>query len=381
MSDSFRVFEERLGSLSAAGNLRCIPVADADTSLTDFTSNDYLGIALNRPLREDFLGALTPDTFLPTSSASRLLASYQNEYTALEDMLEQVYNRSALLFNSGYHANVGIICALADRNTLFIADKLVHASLIDGLMLASARDGSKFVRFRHNDYDHLEKIIRRTGVQYQRVVIVAESIYSMDGDAADIDRLVAARSLHPGAMLYVDEAHAVGVAGEKGLGLSYSSSEYSNVDIIVGTFGKALASMGAFAVVDATLREFLVNTSRPLIFSTALPPLTARWSRTTFEYSLGADSVRRQLHTLGQQLQSVLGGKHAGHIQPLLTGNADRAVELSRRLLENGIRVLPIRTPTVPPGTERLRFSLSASHTTADIAKLGDVLSNELGEI
>lgn len=353
-----------LNELAASGNLRVIP-AQAANKAYDFSSNDYLGLSENIDLRADFLRGVTADTFLPSSSASRLLSARQNAYAELEQFIGKLYARSALLFNSGYHANTGMIGALGSSSTLFVADKLVHASIIDGLVLSR----SKFERFRHNDYDHMCRIIDRYGKDYDRVVVVAESVYSMDGDAADIDKLVEAKRLHKNVLLYVDEAHAVGVLGDRGLGLSQGK----DVDIVVGTFGKALASEGAFAVMSPVVREYMVNRCRSLIFSTALSPFAAMWSMTTLRHSLEMDAERARLHLLAEQLQAVLGSPIASHIQPYIVGDAQRCVELSHRLLEGGAKVLPIRTPTVPPGTERLRFSLSAALPDAALTTLRTV--------
>lgn len=342
-----------MSQLSASGNFRHIPAAESAAGVVDLSSNDYLGLAVDTDLRRDFMRGLTVENFLPSSSASRLLCGLQDDYQSLEHFLQEVYGRPALLFNSGYHANTGMIAALGGKDTLFIADKLVHASIIDGLKLS----GSDFKRFRHNDTDHLRALIERYGRDYERLVIVAESVYSMDGDTAPIAELVEAKRLHPNAMLYVDEAHAVGVCGERGLGLTPGL----DVDIMVGTFGKALASMGAFAVMTETMRSFMVNRCRSLIFSTALPPLTARWTEHVMRQSLTMDGEREALKRLADRLSAILGTSEASHIQPYIVGDARRTVLLSEHLCADGFKVLPIRTPTVPPGTERLRFSLSAA--------------------
>lgn len=363
-----------LGQLGISANLRRIPDKDTDKDIIDLTSNDYLGIAANHDFIQNFFDSLHPSDFIPTSSASRLLASRQSEYHALEDALSAEYGRPALLFNSGYHANTGIVRALADKQTLFIADKLVHASIIDGLSMASTA-GATFMRFRHNDFAHLHSIMERHGKSFRRIVIIAESVYSMDGDTTNIDELIKARDLHPNALIYLDEAHSIGVIGSQGLGMARNHPSYDKIDIIVGTFGKALASMGAFAVTSPLIHDYLVNTCRSLIFSTALPPVTMRWSLATFRYSLGADEWRAKLRQLGDLLAQILGNNTPSHIQPLIIGDARRAVEASQRLLEHGYRVLPIRTPTVSAGTERLRFSLSASINPSDLSALQSILS------
>lgn len=366
-----REIERTLAQLTLTGNLRTIP-ADSEPGMVDLAANDYLGLAADRDLRADFLRTLTADTFLPTSSASRLLAGPQKAYAELEDMLGLLYGRPALLFNSGYHANTGMIAALGSPHTLFVADKLVHASIIDGLKLS----GADFRRFRHNDTGHLRRIVDEHGRRYDRVVIVAESVYSMDGDRADIEGLINAKSLHANAMLYLDEAHAVGVCGDRGLGLGAGHPE---IDILVGTFGKALASEGAFAIMSPTLRSYMINCCRSLIFSTAIPPVQALWTMTTLRRALAMDAERQRLSALATHLAGALGPEVTpSQIIPYIVGSADRAVALSASLREEGIKVLPIRTPTVPAGTERLRFSLSAALTDTDMQRVTESLRKNL---
>lgn len=362
--------QNTLRSLEEAGNLRSMP-PEADAARIDLSSNDYLGLAVDRDLRADFLRSLSADTFRPASSASRLLCGHQNDYALLERTIASDYGdgREALLFGSGYHANTGMLAALGGSNTLFVADKLVHASIIDGMTLS----GSTFKRFRHNDYAHMRAIIERYGPGFDRVVVVAESVYSMDGDSADIAQLTASRTLHPNGLVYVDEAHAIGVSGYRGLGLAQGH----DVDIVVGTFGKALASAGAFALMSPLMRQYMVNRCRSLIFSTSLPPVTAQWSLHMWNTALRADNRRTELARVSAALARILGNdSEPSHIQPLIVGNAHHAVELSRHLAQHGFTVLPIRTPTVPPGTERLRFSLSAAIAPDSLLPLQELLKN-----
>ncbi|MCM1077607.1 MAG: 8-amino-7-oxononanoate synthase [Bacteroides sp.] len=360
-------FNDILDRLRDEGNFRSIPTdCGAESRGTDLSSNDYLGLGADRQLQEEFFRNASNRTIPMTSSASRLLAGHQAEYTILETLLEELYGRPCLLFNSGYHANTGIIQAIADTKTLIVADKLVHASIIDGITLSKA----PFTRFRHNDLDHLERILAKEAHAHDRIIIVAESVYSMDGDHADIARLIDIKRRYPNALLYIDEAHAFGVEGPHGLGLCKADSNFSEVDIVVGTFGKACASIGAFCIVSPTLRDYLINRARSFIFSTSLPPINVAWTHFMIEKFLGMDSERRHLKVLGEMLRAALQPLSPefaitpSHIQPFVTGSARKAVSLSRELLAEGFKVLPIRTPTVPPGTERLRISLSAAITT-----------------
>lgn len=368
-----------LDNLKATGNLRTLPHDRTADGTLDFSTNDYLGLAERSDLRSKFLSSPETAGALFTSSASRLLAATQRHYDDLENTLGGLYGRDVLMFNSGYHANSGLIPALTDKDTLIIADKLVHASIIDGIMLSKC----DWTRFRHNDMAHLEKILETRRPDGQNILVIVESIYSMDGDSAPVEELIAIKERHPGIMLYIDEAHAFGVAGNKGLGLAASSSHPEAFDIIIGTLGKAAASMGAFAVMSDTLRSLAVNRCRSLIFSTALPPVNALWSTLMINQITTMDDERNHLTDLAQHLAEgltrITGKPHLpSHIQPLVVDDAKLAVELSARIAGENIKVLPIRTPTVPPGTERLRMSLSAAMSHEDVDRLLSAISKHL---
>lgn len=379
-------FSERLDNLRREWNFREIPrMISGD--IIDFSTNDYLGLGSDPDIQASFFADPASLQVPMTSSASRLLASRQIEYDNLEVALRLLYSRrrgddtGALLFNSGYHANTGLIPAIASgNNTLILADRLVHASIIDGILLSKA----KFFRFRHNDMNHLRELLEKHAGEYRNILVVVESVYSMDGDRADIEALLGLRREFPNVSLYVDEAHAFGVLGPRGLGLVAESSAPWEVDVVVGTFGKAAASMGAFAITDKSTRDYLVNSSRSFIFSTALPPMQVAWSRFTLSKLLHGDSLRRKLEELAAELNRVLRQFSVipieeSHIQPLVIGDPKEAVDLSNRLLTlYGIKALPIRKPTVPAGTERLRFSLSAAMSMDDITVLDRALRDML---
>lgn len=380
-----KTYSDILQRLRAEGNFRTIPSETAATGeIIDLSTNDYLGLAVQPKLQSEFFASEAGRTLVPmTSSASRLLSSRQREYDSLEKFLGELYGRPALLFNSGYHANTGMMQALgAGPGCLIVADKLVHASIIDGITLSK----SPFTRFRHNDLAHLEKILAKEAANHERVIIVVESVYSMDGDRADITALTDIRRRYPNTLLYVDEAHAFGIEGPGGLGLAKASGHFDEVDVVMGTFGKACASFGAFCSVSPTLRDYLINRARSFIFSTSLPPLSVEWTRYMIETFIQMDDERRHLRLLGEHLKSHLQPLSpdfpicASHIQPLVVGDAALAVDLSSRLLREGFKVLPIRTPTVPPGTERLRISLNATLSTDDIDRLGSTLTKILTE-
>ncbi len=358
--------EHILDALRESGNLRVIP-GDGSPERVDLSSNDYLGIASRTDIREEFLTKADFVSLPLSASASRLLARCQSQFTALEHDIRDAFGHEALIFNSGYHANTGIIPAIARAGYYIVADKLVHASIIDGIRLS----GAPFARFRHNDTVHAARIAEKAMAQGLAPIFIVESIYSMDGDTAPLAEFAALKRRFQGALLYVDEAHAVGVAGDAGRGLTLGMTE---VDITVGTFGKALASFGAFALCSPAMKQYLVNTCRSLIFSTAVPPLNVAWTRHTLAKALTMDSERQRLAMLGNLLAPITGCPHAGHIQPLIVGDASKAVALSAKLKKAGFEVLPIRTPTVPPGTERLRFSLSANINPDHIVRLSKAL-------
>ncbi|MCM1066849.1 MAG: aminotransferase class I/II-fold pyridoxal phosphate-dependent enzyme [Muribaculaceae bacterium] len=373
-----QIIDSTLDSIARAGNLRTVQEQDLHGTV-DFSSNDYLGLAARRDLREDFFGSIAPADIAMSASASRLLAGDRSSFASFERTISEAYGgRPTLLFNSGYHANTGLVSAFAGTGAYILADKLVHASIIDGIKLS----GLPFARFRHNDYSHLAALAAKAHAQGHKLIIIAESIYSMDGDSADIDALAEVKRSYPGSLLYIDEAHAVGVAGPAGLGLAMASARSAEVDIIVGTLGKALASTGAYAVMDASLRSFMINRARSFIFSTAMPPLCARWGQYIFTTAMGMDSARSHLSELCRQLATGLaplgGSGGPSHIQALICGDPHRAVALSQQLAERGFTVLPIRTPTVPPGTDRLRLSLSAAMTPADINGLISALQSTI---
>lgn len=361
-------YSEILDRYAAEGRLRKIPADRSEAAIIDLCSNDYMGLARRQHEWEEEFRSRWGGVSM-TASASRLLASDQAVFNLLEKYLGDSYAKSALMFNSGYHANTGLVSALNIPGTLWISDKLIHASVIDGLRMS----GGKFKRWNHNDTSHLQKILRAESDNWERMIVLCESIYSMDGDVAPLKELVELKKEFPKMMLYIDEAHALGVYGPRGLGKCAELGLLPEVDILVGTLGKACASVGAFAVTSPELQEYLVNSARSLIFSTAIAPANAAWSLMMLEKLAGMDEQRRHLAKLSERFKrgiEELTGKpnpSSSPIVPLLTGNAEKAVTISAALERVGILALPIRRPTVPPGGERIRFSLHAGLTFEDI--------------
>lgn len=378
-------YAAELGRLEATGSLRALPQAESrgrwisrdGRRMLNLSSNDYLGLAAEQSLAEEFADCIHSSSsgggWLPlSSSSSRLLTGNHEAYGALEERLTAMYGReSALVLSSGYHMNSGVLPALCDRRTLILADKLVHASLIDGIRLCEGR----CIRFRHQDYAQVESILEKETGAYERIFIVTESIFSMDGDLAPLQRLVELKRRWPSVMLYVDEAHAVGVRGANGLGLAEECGCIGDIDLLCGTFGKALASVGAYVVCDQVLKEYLVNKMRTLIFTTALPPVNVAWSLFIMERLQQFGGRREHLDRISSEVRKAFALRgmqmpSGSHIIPMIIGSSADAVLRAEDMQRHGFYVLPIRPPTVPEGTSRLRFSLTAALEDEDIAKL-----------
>jgi 8-amino-7-oxononanoate synthase len=382
----FEQLQQTLQELQQADNLRTLPAVGHDgrwvevggRRLLNLSSNDYLGLASDEALRAEFLERLTPETFLPSASSSRLLTGNFSVYDALESLLCRLYgSEGALVLGSGYHANTGILPAIANNQTLLLADKLVHASLIDGIRLSGAR----CIRYRHNDMEQLARLVDTYHTRYTTLIVITESLFSMDGDACDLQALVALKRRYANVLLYLDEAHAFGVRGRRGLGLAEEADCIGEIDFLVGTFGKAAASVGAYLVCNATVRNYLVNRMRTLIFSTALPPVNLAWTLFVLERLPGMHERRAQLADLSQRVRQAAsaGGqivRSTSHILPLITGGSDEAIRLSEQLSRLGYYALPVRPPTVPVGSSRLRLSLTAALTLDELAPLLQVLKS-----
>lgn len=347
--------------------------------MINLSSNDYLGLGFNEDLLDEFYETSQENELELglTSASSRLLTGNHLAYSSLEKNLADTFEReAALVFNSGYHANTGILPALADKNDLIIADKFVHASIIDGINLSRAQ----MIRFRHLDYEQLYEILSTRREEFDNVFIVSESVFSMDGDLADLQMLIDIKNEFD-AYLYIDEAHAIGTRGVNGLGCCEEQVCIEDVDFIVGTFGKAMASMGAYCICDSVFKEYLINFMRPLIFTTALPPVNVAWTDFLFNKLPDLHDKRMHLEDLSNQLRSAIvemGYKTLGdsNIVPLITGTNESAIALSEYLKDNSFFALPVRQPTVPSGTARIRFSLNANIEDWQMDQLIEILRN-----
>ena len=374
--DAYQHYAEQLAELQAQNNYRRFKAIEREDSgyiklspqapraMLDLSSNDYLGLSFDKALLEEFKATYGLPMHALGSASSRLLTGQFEEHAQLEGLLAESFARAALVFNSGYHANIGILPALTDEQSLIISDELIHASIIDGIRLSKAQRR----RFEHQDLAQLEQLLLEAEAdpKLNKVFVVLESVYSMDGDVADLQAVVALKQKYPKVMLYVDEAHGIGVYGERGLGVAEAQGVLPQIDFLVGAFGKAIASVGGYLICAPVIREYLINKMRPLIFSTNLPPVNAAWTYFAFKKMLGMQQERAHLQGLSRDLRQAILAKgldcHSqSHIVPIIYGANQLAIEKAATMQAAGFYALPIRYPTVPQGQARVRLSLHAA--------------------
>ena len=343
-------------------------VVDGKLMLT-FCSNDYLGLANHPAVIRAFQQAA--NEYGVGSGAAHLVNGHSRPHQALEEALAVFTGRErALLFSTGYMANLGVANALLERHDTLYQDRLNHASLLDAGLLS----GVKMVRYPHNDMTHLQsRLAAQTSGQK---MILTDGVFSMDGDVAPMRKLADVAAAHD-AWLMVDDAHGFGVLGENGAGLLEAEHLNStDVPILMATLGKALGTAGAFVAGSHDLIEYLIQTARTWIFTTAQPPAVAAATLASLQIVQNEPERRAHLHALIRQFREramQLGlplMDSATAIQPILIGSSAQAVALSRQLEAQGIWVAAIRPPTVPQHTARLRVTLSAAHTVADVERL-----------
>jgi len=347
--------------------------------LVDFSSNDYLGLARHPLLIERATEWAQRDG--AGSGASRLVTGTSEMQLALEAKIAAFKNcGAALVFASGWQANAAVIPALlaAMPGAAVFSDRLIHASMHAGLAMAGVRQ----YRFRHNDLDHLAALLADKGAAAPARLILTESVFSMDGDRVDLERLCAIAERHDAA-LYLDEAHATGVLGPQGRGLS--ALVPGRVDLIMGTFSKALGGFGAYVAGSRTTIDYLINAASGFVFTTAPPPAVLGAIDAALDLVPSLEAERAHLAALGDQLRAGLAalgldhGASSTQIVPAMIGGEAEAMALSARLEQAGFLASAIRPPTVPPGTSRLRIALRASHATSDIDALLHAIEAAIG--
>ena len=380
---------ERLEELRESGlhrRLRLVESPQAPRVLLDgnpvllLCSNDYLGLADRAEVRD--AAAQAALRWGAGAGASRLISGNMEPHRRLEERLAAFKGyEAALLFGSGYLANIGAISALAGRGGVVFSDELNHASIVDGCRLARAET---FV-YRHGDAEHLAWGLREAGERAS--LIVTDGVFSMDGDTAPLGDLVRLARQHE-CKLMVDEAHATGALGPGGRGSVAAAGLSDEIDLVVGTLGKALGSYGAYVCASVELREYLLNTARSFVFSTALPPPSLAAALAALQLLEEEPEMVARLNANaavlreGLRAEGLAPGGEQSQIVPLEIGEAQPTMALCERLLEHGVFAQGIRPPTVPPGSSRLRFSVMATHEEAelrDAARLTGEAARELG--
>lgn len=381
--------EEELDSLEKQGLLRCLRslpecggvICIEGRRVLNFSSNDYLNMAGHPKVKAASIAAI--EQYGCGATASRLMAGHLDLHEQVESELAHMAGtETALVFGSGFLANLGVLTALTGRGDLVFSDRLNHASLIDGMRLS----GAKWFRYGHKDLDHLERLLEENGVAKGKRVIVSDSVFSMDGDIAPLQGLQDLARKHE-ALLVVDEAHAFGIKGINGGGVCRSMDLDVKPDITLATMSKALGNYGGVAACSASVREFLINHARSFIYSTGLPPACLGGS-------LGAMAVMRDEPNLAsvllchaQLFRCLLVAQGfdlpllESQILPVYVGKNERALELSQRLWERGIIATAVRPPTVPEGTARLRLSVTLAHSEEDLEQAAKTIAATAREV
>ena len=374
--------EQFLSELKSAGLLRvlrdveCLPggmarLADGREAV-NLASNDYLGLAHHPSLAEAFSRAVRDEG--AGAMASRLVTGTRRAHSCLEEALAALKGtEAAVSFSSGYATSLGVIASIADREDTVLMDKLSHASLIDGARLSGARLST----FLHNDMESLRKKLQhlRDANPSGGILVVTESVFSMDGDRAPLREIVRLKDEF-GALLLVDEAHGFGVLGEHGAGLAEELGVSSRIDFQMGTLSKAAGVSGGYVACSRAWADVMVNSARSLIYSTAPPPALAAAALAAVE----GKELRRRVSVLANSLSAALGmpGRPLSSIFPVVVGENDAALAAADALLEQGFLAPAIRYPTVPRGTARLRITVTAAHESGQVTRLGTALKELL---
>jgi 8-amino-7-oxononanoate synthase len=384
--EAFRAFCEKRGVTHRLRRIQETEVLSEGRALfngqklVNFASNDYLGLS-HHPLvikrAQEFAASHGTG-----STSSRLLSGTFPVYAKVEERLARGLGKeAALVMNCGYQANVTTLAALLDsevvgKPVVVLADRLCHNSLLQGILLSGAR----LMRFQHKDYDQLAKLLRQQVGKDVHLAIVSDSVFSMDGDRADLPILIKFAREY-GAMLYIDEAHSVGLFGPDGFGLC--AEHKGEVDVVMGSFGKAFGGFGAYVACNGTLRDYLIQRCAGFIYSTALPPPVLGAADAVLELlpqmQNARDHLQRQVMRLRDALQKQGWncGESTTQIMPVIIGEEQATLDLANALRENGILTLAVRPPTVPREMSRLRLSLSAAHSAEDINRLIAVMATQ----
>lgn|SRR3990167_133054 len=342
-------------------------------NLINFSSNDYLGLSTHPFIKDAFIEGVRNYGF--GSGSSAMISGYFEPQRKLEDKFAEYLGRDrAILFNSGYHANLGVIQAIANRHSSILSDRLCHASIMDGIQLSRA----KHVRYQHCDVNHVNHLIKKNS---SINLIITESVFSMEGDIAPIAQLAKiAQENH--ALLMVDDAHGIGVIGNSAKGIcDYTDITSNDIDCLITPLGKAVGSIGALVSGNEELMEIILQFARTYTYTTALPPAVVVAILASFEIMQAENWRRDKLQSIikffikhAEQRNILLNSKNLTPIKTIIIGDNQKVIMLQNKLISHGFFVAGIRSPTVPAGTARIRISLNCNHHESDIERLLDLL-------
>lgn len=371
----YDILSEEIHTLQERNLLRTLTTVESEQSTRTivngkeciiFCSNNYLGLANHPKVKEAAIRAI--NTYGVGAGASRLLSGNMKPHEELEEKIANFKGtEAALIFSSGYLANIGILSALMREGDLVLADRLSHASVIDGCRLS----GTRLRVYRHKNCEQLSRLLEKEP-ETQRSLVITEGVFSMDGDLAPLPGIVEC-ARKTGAWIMVDEAHATGVMGEKGRGTAEHFGVEQKIDVSMGTFGKAFGTFGAYVAGSKDLISFLMNKAKPFIYTTALPPSVAAATSAALHIIEEEPERRKILWENRSYLHEGLTSlgyntlESESPILPILIGETKRALLVGQRLFEHGVLAPAIRPPTVPQGTSRLRLSVTATHTRRDL--------------
>ena len=336
--------------------------------MLNFSSNDYLNISTNKDLISEFIEKYkNHPEFLFSSTSARLLTGNSKNYFNLENKFAKLFKKEkALLFNTGYQCNQSIISTLFTKSDCIFSDKLNHASIVSGLKLSQA----EHYRYKHADYDSLEKMLIANRNKHQNAIIVSESVFSMDGDIADIKKLIKLKKKY-NCLLMIDEAHAFGVFGQNLAGVCDEYNLLDDIDIFTVTLGKSLASVGAVTISNNVIIDYLINKAAGFIFSTALPSVNILWSNFLLNEKFNfLIQQKEKLNNLFKEVHKIYPTISSSQIIPVILKDATKTKNTALKLQNEGFYVLPINPPTIPVNTSRLRLSLTANMELDEVKNL-----------
>ena len=364
--------EKELNHLSSIDSFRKLKTPE---NLINLSSNDYLGLAHNNELKEEFYALFKPNL---SASSSRLITGSSKEVMELEREAEKIYGKPCIMFNSGFDANSSIIETFCNKETLILTDRLNHASIYDGIVNSKAR----FLRYKHLDMDNLEELLAKYSDKYDDILVITETIYSMDGDIANVERITKMKERYS-FQLMIDEAHSYGVFG---YGVVHNLSLVDLVDFLVIPLGKGGGSVGAMVICSQLFKDYIINKSRKFIFSTALPPVNHQWNLFILKNMNNFDRERARLeilknYTLRLLKEHDIKTDSNTHIISIIIGNNEKLDRISENMKKKGFLIYGVKEPTVPHGTARFRIGLNPEIPKEEIERFVKELKNEIDTV